>query len=206
VTSGTTSETVEVNRGDFGEPLIDSVSPATGTRGASLSVTITGQNFQQGATASFGEGIGIDDVVWINSETLLVAITIDGSASSDPRTITITNPDGGSGTFASAFTVSSRAPICRMTVSPLTSGTGTSTDPWIMSSSLVAFNGTTSSDPDGGPLTFDWDVGDPPTGNFTTASFSHDFSTPSPPPYQVVLTVTDEDDDFCTLTRFLDVP
>jgi hypothetical protein len=75
-----------------------------------------------------------------------------------------------------------------------------------MSSSLVAFNGTTSSDPDGGPLTFDWDVGDPPTGNFTTASFSHDFSTPSPPPYQVVLTVTDEDGDLCTLTRFLDVP
>jgi hypothetical protein len=63
VTSGQISETVEVVRGDFGEPLIDSVSPATGTRGASLSVTLTGQNFQQGATASFGEGIGIDDVV-----------------------------------------------------------------------------------------------------------------------------------------------
>jgi adhesin/invasin len=205
-TSGSVSASVTVTRGDFGEPLIDSVSPATGTRGASLTVTITGQNFQQGATASFGEGIGINDVTWINSEILLVDITIDGSASSDPRTVTVTNPDGGQGTFASAFTVSSRAPVCRMTVSPLTSGTGTSADPWVMSSSLVAFNGTTSSDPDGGPLTFDWDVGDPPTGNFTTASFSYDFSTPSPPPYQVVLTVTDEDGDFCTLTRFLDVP
>jgi len=206
VTSGSVSASVTVSRGDFGAPLIDSVSPSTGARGASLTVTLTGQKFQPGATVSFGEGIGIDDVTWINSETLLVDITIDGSASSDPRTVTVTNPDGGQGTFSSAFTVSSRAPVCRMTVSPLTSGSGTSADPWVMGSSLVAFNGTTSSDPDGGPLTFDWDVGDPPTGNFTTASFSHDFSTPSPPPYQVVLTVTDEDDDFCTLTRFLDVP
>jgi hypothetical protein len=74
-----------------------------------------------------------------------------------------------------------------------------------MGSSLVAFNGTTSFDPDGGPLTFSWNVGDPPTGAFTAASFSYDFSTPSPPPYQVVLTVTDDDGDFCTLTRFLDV-
>ena len=208
VTSGTTEGTVEVNRGDFGEPLIDSVSPATGTRGATLTVTLTGQNFQQGATVSFGEGIGINDVIWINSETLLVDITIDGNASSTARTVTVTNPDGGSGTFASAFTVSSRAPICRMTVSPVTSGSGSFADPWILSVSLVAFNGTASSDPDGGPLTFDWDVGDPPTSSFSTASFSYDYSAPSLPgaPYQVVLTVTDEDGDFCTLTRFLDVP
>ncbi len=208
VTSGTVTASVTVTRGDFGEPLIDSVSPATGTRGASLTVTLTGQNFQQGATVSFGEGIAINDVTWVNSETLLVDITIDGSASSDPRTVTVTNPDGGSGTFASAFTVSSRAPICRMTVSPLTSGSGSFADPWVMNTSLVAFNGTASSDPDGGPLTFDWDVGDPPTSNFSTASFTYDFSAPSLPgaPYQVVLTVTDEDDDFCTLTRFLDVP
>ncbi len=208
VTSGSVSASVTVTRGDFGEPLIDSVSPATGTRGASLTVTLTGQNFQQGATASFGEGIGIDDVTWINSETLLVDITIDGMASSVARTVTVTNPDGGSGTFASAFTVTGRAPVCRMTVSSITSGSGTLADPWVMAASLVAFNGAASFDPDGGSLTFDWDVGDPPTSGFSSASFSYDYSAPSLPgsPYQVVLTVTDVDDDFCTLTRFLDVP
>jgi hypothetical protein len=105
VTSGSASASVPVVRGDFGDPLIDSVSPSSGARGATLFVTLTGQRFQPGATASFGVGIAVDDVDWISSETLRIRIRIDPSASTGTRTVTVTNPDGGSASLASAFVV-----------------------------------------------------------------------------------------------------
>jgi hypothetical protein len=106
VTSGSAVPgTVNVTRGDFGDPLIDSVSPSSGVRGASLIVTVTGQRFQPGVTASFGTGIAIDDVDWISSETLRIRIRIDPSASTGARTVTVTNPDGESASLASAFVV-----------------------------------------------------------------------------------------------------
>jgi hypothetical protein len=203
VTSGSASGTVNVTRGTFDDPLIDSVSPSTGTRGASLTVTLTGQNFQPGATVSFGDGIGIDEVTWINSETLLADIRIGGSASSAARTVTVTNPDGGQGTFASGFTVTNRAPVCRMDLFDLISGTGTQTDPFVMNTSFVSFDGTDSFDPDGGALTFEWDVGDPPTAAFTDPAFSYDYGVLNVI-FQVVLTVEDDDGDTCTLVRFLE--
>jgi hypothetical protein len=105
VTSGQASASVTVTRGDFGDPLIDSVSPAAGARGASVLVRVTGQRFQPGATASFGAGIAVDDIDWINSKTLQIRIRIDSAASTGARTVTVTNPDGGSGSLASAFVV-----------------------------------------------------------------------------------------------------
>jgi PKD domain len=204
VTSGSASGSASVTRGTFRDPQIDSVAPSSGTRGASLTAKITGQKFQPGATVSFGDGIGIDDVTFVNAETLLVDITITAGAATGSRTVTVTNPDGGSGTLSSAFDVGGKAPICRMTVFQTTGGSGTAADPWIMSTSFVSFDGTASRDPDGGTLTFDWDVGDPPTAPFTTAAFSYTFSATDI--YQVFLTVTDVDGDTCTLVRFLDVP
>ncbi len=204
VTSGTTTGSVNVTRGTFRAPQIDSVAPSSGSRGGSLTVKITGQKFQPGATVSFGDGIAIDEVTFVNAETLLVDITVTAGAAAGSRTITVTNPDGGSGTFASGFTVGGKAPICRMSVFQTTGGSGTSANPWIMTTSFVSFDGTASRDPDGGSLTFQWDVGDPPTAPFTLAAFSYMFSVSDI--YQVLLTVTDPDGDTCTLVRFLDVP
>lgn len=204
VTSGSASGSVNVTRGTFRNPQIDSVAPSSGTRGGSLTVKITGQKFQPGATVSFGDGIGIDAVTFVNAETLLVDITITAGAATGLRTVTVTNPDGGSGTLASAFDVGGKAPICRMTVFQTSGGTGTAVDPWIMTTSFVSFDGTASRDPDGGSLTFNWDVGDPPTAPFTTPAFSYTYSVTDI--YQVFVTVTDSDGDTCTLVRFLDVP
>jgi hypothetical protein len=206
VTSGSVSASVTVTRGEFGEPRIDSVSPSTGTRGASLTVTITGQNFRPGATVSFEDAIAINDVSWVNSETLLADITIEATASTEARTLTVTNPDGGQGTFPSAFTVTNRAPVCRMSLFEILSGSGSSTDRWITNGTFVSFDGGASFDPDGGPITFDWDVGDPPTANFSTASFSYDYAGAAVfDTFQIVLTVEDADGDTCTLVRFIEI-
>jgi hypothetical protein len=202
VTSGSASGSVNVSRGSFADPVVDSVFPAKGTRGASLTVTITGQKFQRGATVSFGDGIGINEVTFVNSETLLVDISISAGALSGTRTVTVTNPDGRSDSLSSAFSVGGTAPVCRMSLFQIVSGTGTAADPWLMSSTFVSFDGTGSFDPDGGTLTFDWDVGDPPTMAFTTAAFSYTYSAVDI--FQVLLTVTDDDGDTCTLVRFLE--
>src|SRR5207247_256999 len=47
-------------------PTISSVSPSTGVQGANLTVTVTGTNFQAGASAAFGAGITVNStqVAW----------------------------------------------------------------------------------------------------------------------------------------------
>ena len=164
-TSGSASGSTTVTRGTFDSPTIDFVSPSTGSRGAELTVTIGGQNFQAGATVSFGTGINIRQVTFVNSETLLVNIDINQTAAATSRTVTVTNPDGNSGTFADAFTVNGTAPLCRASFFDVLSGSGVQGDPFIMASSIVDFDATASSDPDGTITDYDWDTGDVPSGN-----------------------------------------
>ena len=117
VTSGSTTASVTVTRGDFGDPLVDSISPSSGSPGQTLTVTINGQNFQPGATVSFEDGIGVNDVLFVNSETLIASITIDPNIqnTSSARTVTVTNPDGGSGSLASAFRIITTNPAPEIT-------------------------------------------------------------------------------------------
>ena len=105
VTSGSASGSVTVTRGVFDDPVVDFVSPGAGNPGARLVVTVGGQQFQPGATVSFGIGIGIEVITFVNSETLQVTIRIDGSATSGTRDVRVTNPGGGSGTLTGGFRV-----------------------------------------------------------------------------------------------------
>ncbi len=105
VTSGASSGTVIVSRAVFDPPLIDFVAPSSGTKDSSLTVTIGGQKFQPGATVSFGVGIAIDVITFVNAETLSVKITIDPTTTSGPRDVIVTNPDNGTDTLTDAFRV-----------------------------------------------------------------------------------------------------
>jgi hypothetical protein len=110
VSGSVESEAVTVDRGNDLEVIIDSVSPATGRRGTQLDVTITGQNFQPGATVSFGSGVAINEVVFVNAETLVVDISIDGRAEIGSRDVRVTNPDGGSFSASGFFEVQPASP------------------------------------------------------------------------------------------------
>lgn len=112
-----TSNAVTVNRGTATDPLVTSIRPSSGAPGATLPVTINGANFQPGAVVSFDDGIAVNSVRFVNSNQLVVNITIDANIqnTSSARTVTVTNPDGGSGSLADAFRIITTNPAPQIT-------------------------------------------------------------------------------------------
>ena len=96
-------------------PTVSSVAPSSGSTAGGTAVTITGTNFAAGATVTFG-GTAATSVVVVSS-TSITATTPEGSAGA--VTVTVTNPGGGSGNLAGAFTY-----IAPPTVSSVTPNNG----------------------------------------------------------------------------------
>ena len=78
-------------------PTISTASPSSIAPGAKkVPVTLTGKGFQTGATVSVsGTGIKIVSVTVISSTDIRLIITVPSGTTAGSRTITITNPDGG---------------------------------------------------------------------------------------------------------------
>src|SRR5881296_3136413 len=91
-------------------PTIASVSPSSGAPGASLTVSVTGANFQAGASASFGAGVTVTSTTVVSSTQLSVALAIATTAALGPRDVTVSNPDGQSAVSPGGFTVGLSAP------------------------------------------------------------------------------------------------
>jgi len=125
-TSGTISGSTTVARGTVNNPIVSSVFPSSGQRGETLNVTITGLNFLPGASVSFEQGIAVNSVNFISSTQLVVNITIDQNArvETQGRTVTVTNPDGSSGSLPDGFIITTTLPSPRITsVTPPSTGT-----------------------------------------------------------------------------------
>ena len=105
ISGSITSNAVIVSRGTASEPVLSSLSPFSGAQGQSLTVTLNGLNFQTGATASFGQGIAVNDVEFVAPTALRARITISPAADEGPRTVTVTNPDGGTASLTDGFLV-----------------------------------------------------------------------------------------------------
>ncbi len=88
-------------------PTVTSTSPSSRGQGAaSQTITINGTGFINGASVAFsGTGITVNSTTYVSSTSLTATITISGSASTGARNVTVTNPDGGTGTGTSVFTV-----------------------------------------------------------------------------------------------------
>src|SRR5437867_1550581 len=63
-----------------GVPLVSSVSPDRGAVGTNLTVTVTGINFEPGASASFGDGITVTSTTVVSSRELTIDIAISAMA------------------------------------------------------------------------------------------------------------------------------
>ena len=88
-----------------GPPAVLQAQPNTGGRTAEKTVILTGAGFRDGLTVSFGDGIGVDNIVISGPTELSVDIVIAEDAEFGPRSITVTNDDGQAGVGADLFTV-----------------------------------------------------------------------------------------------------
>ncbi len=84
---------------------VTSVSPNQADRGTTLDIAVSGANFEDGATASFGAGITVDDVTFESDSLLTVTVTVAANATLGPRDVRITNPDATSALLAKGFAV-----------------------------------------------------------------------------------------------------
>jgi hypothetical protein len=88
-------------------PTVISVTPVSGTTTGGTAITISGTNFVAGATVSLGSSAATS--VSVVNSTTITATTPAGSARS--VNVTVTNPNGQSGTLSNAFTYSLPAPM-----------------------------------------------------------------------------------------------
>jgi hypothetical protein len=83
-----------------GGPIVRTSSPSSALQGTKgLQVTITGLNFMEGATVSFGSGITVTSQPQVSlSSSITVTIDISNTAAPGARQIRVINPDGKIGT------------------------------------------------------------------------------------------------------------
>jgi hypothetical protein len=182
-------------------PTVSSVSPASRARGFTGNVTVNGTNFNNNGGApnvSFGSGITVNSVTYLNSGQLSVNITVDNEALQGPRNVTVTNRDGGSGTCTGCFSVEALAVTgstptgalngSSRTISVFGSGFATSGTPTV---ALVPVNL-----PAGQPTITATDVVVAPNGQSLTGTF--DLSTAAPGRYTIRVTNPNGDTGSCT--------
>jgi hypothetical protein len=78
-----------------------------------LTIRVEGANFQIGAVVSLGPDISVGTASLTGTGRLTVPLTVPATAISGPRTVTVTNPDGRSGSKTSALAVVRTADINR---------------------------------------------------------------------------------------------
>jgi hypothetical protein len=113
------------------EPVITSVSPASGPSSGGSLVTLSGAAFQAGATVRFGQLAGT-----VRSLTPTSIAVTSPAGNAGPVPITVTNPDGGSITMTAAFTYVQVA-VTAPTISTVLPATGPTTG-----GTLVTITGT----------------------------------------------------------------
>ncbi|MFC1851317.1 putative Ig domain-containing protein, partial [candidate division CSSED10-310 bacterium] len=91
-------------------PTVSSCDPTLGNQGNMMSVTINGDDFQDGATSDFGAGITVNDTTFLTVNQLSASINIAAGAVLGFRTVIVTNPDTQTGNLAEAFKVMGPAP------------------------------------------------------------------------------------------------
>ena len=78
-------------------PVIGTMTPASGARGSSVSVTLTGTDFEAGLTLSAGSGIAVTDIVVANPTSVSATFVIAPTAILGQRNVTVTTSSGTSG-------------------------------------------------------------------------------------------------------------
>jgi hypothetical protein len=105
-TSGAVTFTVNVLTA---APTLSSISPSSGTQGATVPVTLTGTDFVSGAAVNVsGSGVTVSNVSAVSTTQLTATFTIASNASAGTVNVTVTTPAGTSGSVP--FGINAPAP------------------------------------------------------------------------------------------------
>jgi hypothetical protein len=85
-----------------GLPVIISITPGEGSRGATLTVIISGSNLDGATSVSFGAGTVVQSFTNLSPTQLSVTLTINDAAVTGLRDVSVTTP-GGSATMTNRF-------------------------------------------------------------------------------------------------------
>jgi hypothetical protein len=91
-----------------GLPVINSLSPENGSRGAMLAVIISGSNLEGATSVSFGTGVTVQSFSNISPTQLLVNVLINEDAVTGTRDVSLTTP-GGSSTLGNKFNINEKS-------------------------------------------------------------------------------------------------
>src|SRR5262249_12447711 len=87
-------------------PSVTQISPSSGSGAGGTAITITGANFQSGATVTLG-GTAATSVSFVNSTTLTATTPAHAAGAVN---VVVTNPDGQTGPLVNGYTFNSTAP------------------------------------------------------------------------------------------------
>jgi hypothetical protein len=99
-------------------PSVSGVSPSSGPTAGGTAITVSGNNFSPGATVSIG-GAAATNVAVVNGGSITATTAARAAGTVN---VTVTNPDGQSGTFTNGFTYV--APTPAPTVSSISPSSG----------------------------------------------------------------------------------
>lgn len=138
VPAGIPAETVEVRvtnpdggthvMGGLGinlPPVITALNPASLGLGETGLVTVSGDHFHPNAAISFGAGITVTGVNYLNPGSIQVQVSVAATALPGTRTVTLTNPNGESGQRVDGFLVEGPLLLSRVLPSAVGVGAGT---------------------------------------------------------------------------------
>jgi hypothetical protein len=126
-TEGLESENYSNEIAGLPRPVVSSVTPDSGEQASSLTLTVTGESFDDGATVEFsGTGITVNQVTTVSCNELSVDVTIASDAAPGARDVTVINPDNSFGTGAGLFTVTENLPPEVSSTTPQAGASGVS--------------------------------------------------------------------------------
>ncbi|MHC4601361.1 MAG: IPT/TIG domain-containing protein, partial [Planctomycetota bacterium] len=103
-------------------PTVSSINPTSGTTGGGTPVTVSGTDFQSGATVTIG-GTSASSVVFVNTTTITCNTPAGSAGAAD---VVVTNPDTQSDTLTGGFTFVLPPTVSGVnpTFGPMAGGTG----------------------------------------------------------------------------------
>ena len=179
-TNAGTIQVLELSVPDPARATIGRTGLAVRLRASDATRFVAGQT-----RVTFGAQVRVASVAVVSSNELVATIDIAATAAAGPRAVSVTVPRQ-SLVLANGFTVDATEPPPPTNHPPTARFTFAPASPTVNQS--VAFDGTSSSDPDAGDtLTYAWTFGDGATATGATAA--HAYAAAGP--FTVTLTVTD---------------